>query len=192
MAKIDTFYSAFDGVSLGAEWQLTSTNPTSATESGGNLVIESLSGSVLSGVETVNTFDWTNSSLIVEVPSGARSDSTYIQAVAASGFSPAIRVNSGPRPSAGFLTTSYGNYALGTSGHRFVRLTHDGTNFTWEGSTDGISWTLFHTQSVGTFGAVTSSRLRITTQNASVTSFTVAAIGTAPATARFRPYFITG
>lgn len=196
MAKIDTFYAPFNGSSLGAEWQLTTTNPTSATETGGNLEIQSLSGSVFAGVETVDTFDWTNSSIVFEVPSvGATTpQSVFLYAVPASGNGPGFRFN-GDQPAAGFIsgTPSYGNYATGTTGRRFARLTHNGTNIVYETSTDGVTYTTLHTQAVGSFGTVTASRLRILTLNASVTTLRVATIGTAPASGVvFRPYFITG
>lgn len=182
MAKIDTLYTPFDGSSLGAEWQLTTTNPTSATETGGNLEIESLSGSVLAGVETVAPYDWTNSVLIIEA-AASNATAVYLYAVTPSGLAPAFRFDNGAsRPSAGFFNVgAYGNLAVGTNGNRFAKLTHDGTNLIWETSSDGITYSTLHTAAASGYGNLTGAELRIVTANASVTTFRIATIGSPPA-----------
>ncbi|BAH38879.1 MAG TPA: hypothetical protein DGD08_08490 [Gemmatimonas aurantiaca] len=185
MAKIGSLYLPFGGSALDPALQATSTAPTSATEDAGNLVIESLAGNVKAGVESVATFDWTESSITVHVPvaSGTSPSAMYIFAATSTLLGPCINYQ-GSRPSAGAInasTGSYGNSALGTAGRPWARIAHAAGTLTWSQSADGVTWSVFHSVAASGFGSLAAVKLRIMTENASVLTFRIAQIGLPPA-----------
>lgn len=194
MAKISTFSDDFPGTALSGSWQTYGSPPT-PTVGSGLLTLSSRSDTTEAGIETVSSYDFTESQIDVKFVLGSTQENMLFGPRYSSGSSVPVILFGGSYLAFGSWSGSYTNLVGVYPAHAYARIVFEPgstSNVKYYSSSDGVSYTLQYTNDLTNYGTLTSRALGLWSKTASL-SWQIDSVGTPSASSvAFRPYYITG